>query len=89
MNRLRCLPVLLACLVVAIAAQAQSNASPQPLHITLGQSVVPLNGPWKFTVGDSPPDSSGAPLWAQPEFDDSHWETVDRTPKAGVFDPLG
>jgi hypothetical protein len=89
MNRLRCLPVLLACLVVAIAAQAQSNASPQPLHITLGQSVVPLNGPWKFTVGDSPPDSSGAPLWAQPEFDDSHWETVDLTPKAGVFDPLG
>jgi hypothetical protein len=75
--------------LVAIAAQAQSNASPQPLHITLGQSVVPLNGPWKFTVGDSPLDSSGAPLWAQSDFDDSKWETVDLTPKAGVFDPLG
>ena len=30
----------------------------------------------------------GAPLWAEPGFDDSKWETVDLTPK-GVLDPLG
>ncbi len=89
MSRLRCLPALLACLVVAIACPAQSIPSPQPVRITLGQSVVPLYGPWKFTLGDSPLDPSGAPLWAQPGFDDSKWETVDLTPKAGLFDPLG
>ncbi len=40
-------------------------------------------------MGDSPLDPlTGAPLWAQPNFDDSHWETVDLIPK-GVLDPLG
>ncbi|WP_260735156.1 PP2C family protein-serine/threonine phosphatase [Tunturiibacter lichenicola] len=58
-------------------------------HITLGQSVYPLNGPWKFTIGDSPIDpATHQPLWAEPSFDDSHWETVDLTPHAGSFDPI-
>ena len=58
-------------------------------HVTLGPSVVPLYGPWKFTVGDSPIDpATKAPLWAQPGFDDSNWETVDLTPQ-GLHDPLG
>ena len=55
-------------------------------HVTLGQSVVPLYGPWKFTVGDSPIDpSTHTPLWAEPGFDDSRWETVDLTPKASLL----
>ena len=58
-------------------------------HFTLGQSEVPLYGPWKFTVGDSPIDpKAGQPLWAEPWFDDSKWETVDLTPKGGAFDPI-
>jgi hypothetical protein len=57
-------------------------------HVTLGQAVVPLYGPWKFTVGDSPIDpKTRQPLWAEPGFDDSQWETVDLTPKDGAFDP--
>src|SRR6202451_3198843 len=57
-------------------------------QVTLGQSAVLLNGPWKFSVGDSPIDpKTGQPLWAEPEFDDSKWETVDLTPKDGAFDP--
>jgi hypothetical protein len=57
-------------------------------HVTLGQSAVPLYGPWKFTVGDSPIDpKTGRPLWVEPDFDDSKWETVDLTPKDGAFDP--
>ena len=56
--------------------------NPQPVtHITLGQSIVALNGPWKFHIGDNP-------QWADPNFDDSQWETVDLTPKAGSFDPI-
>ena len=58
-------------------------------HVTLGQSAVPLYGPWKFTIGDSPIDpKTGQPLWAEPDFDDSKWETVDLTPKNGAGDPI-
>lgn len=68
----------------ATLAEAESAA-----HVTLGQSAVPLFGPWKFTVGDSPIDSkTGQPLWAEPEFDDSKWETVDLTPKDWAIDPM-
>jgi hypothetical protein len=68
----------------AALAQSQSAA-----HVTLGQAAVPLYGPWKFQIGDSPIDpKTGQPLWAEPDFDDSMWEMVDLTPKDGVFDPL-
>jgi hypothetical protein len=89
MHRRRWLLTLLVCLAAALTGYAQSSPSSQPVHITLGQSVVPLYGPWKFTVGDSPLDANGAPLWAQSGFDDSKWETVNLTPQAGLFDPLG
>jgi hypothetical protein len=59
-------------------------------HISLGPSAVPLFGPWKFQIGDSPVDpETHAPLWAQPGLDDSKWETVDLTPNNGTFDPVG
>jgi hypothetical protein len=64
--------------------QADSTAP-----ITLGQSAAPLNGPWKFQVGDSPVDPvTQMPLWAEPGYDDSRWETVDLTPGAGSVDPF-
>jgi hypothetical protein len=59
------------------------------MHVRLGDSVVALNGPWKFQIGDSPIDSAtNIPVWAQPSFDDSKWETVDLTPASGSFDPI-
>src|SRR5271155_704856 len=74
---------------VAAAAQHPTGAD-RIAHVTLGQSAVPLYGPWKFTVGDSPIDpKTGKPLWAEPGFDDSKWETVDLTPKDGAFNPRG
>jgi hypothetical protein len=58
-------------------AQQSSSAA----QIQLGQSAVPLYGPWKFHIGDSPLDpKTGKPLWAEPDFDDLQWETVDLTP---------
>ncbi len=57
--------------------------------ITLGHSVVPLYGPWKFQIGDSPVNPvTGAPLWSEPDYDDSTWETVDLKPKQGTVDPF-
>lgn len=78
----------------ANAPSAQSQAPDQfapnsEISVTLGQSAVPLYGPWKFTVGDSPMDAKTAqPLWAEPGFDDSSWEKVDLKPKTGALDPL-
>ncbi len=64
-------------------------ASPASEAVHLGDSVEPLNGPWKFQVGDSPIDpATNQPLWAEPAFDDSHWETVDVASSAGTFDPI-
>jgi hypothetical protein len=89
MNRCRFLLTLLACLVFSPVASAQTDQPQTATHVTLGRSVVPLYGPWKFTLGDSPIDpATHAPLWAAPGFDDSQWETVDLTPE-GLRDPLG
>ncbi len=57
--------------------------------VRIGSSMVALDGPWRFTVGDSPVDTvTHGPLWAEPGFDDSHWETVDLTPAEGSADPI-
>ena len=48
--------------------------------IVVGHSIVALFGPWRFHTGDDP-------RWADPAFDDSHWETVDLTPPPGARDP--
>ncbi len=70
----------------AIPSSGDASVSSQ---IQLGDSVVPLLGPWKFTLGDSPINpSTGKPLWSEPAFDDSQWETVDLTPKDGAIDPV-
>ncbi len=87
------LPVLaLACLT----AQAQTSASPSATTLTevrLGDSFIPLTGPWKFTPGDSPqaspqasPQPNGTPLWASPAFDDAAWTDMDLHSNPGATD---
>src|SRR5580658_6897274 len=86
--------VLSFCIVLATARPAElprtpSAQSDSSLHITFGQSVIPLYGPWRFSVGDSPIDpATRTPLWAEPGFDDSNWETVDLTPERGAIDRI-
>jgi sulfur transfer complex TusBCD TusB component (DsrH family) len=75
--------------VFSLPASPQQNPTTRSENVTLGQSSVPLYGPWKFTVGDSPTDpKTGRALWAESGFDDSGWENVDLTPNTGAFDPL-
>ena len=86
----RTLRRILSCLFLLAVARlhAQTFTQPAATTITLGQAAVPLNGPWKFHTGDSPIDpKTGKPLWAEPDFDDSHWESVDLSPVAGQVDP--
>jgi len=74
----------LAMLAGVSAASAQPTDSTRATaiaQVTIGQSVAPLYGPWKFHVGDSPLDpATHASLWAEPGFDDSKWETVTLAP---------
>jgi hypothetical protein len=66
------LPLLgLACLVAR--AQPVAGHVPAPIaastDIRLGDSIVPLGGPWKFAPGDSP-RVNGNLLWTSTAFDD-------------------
>src|SRR3954452_11554149 len=71
-----------------VQAQTPTTEGNGQAQVTLGQSGVPLYGPWKFQIGDSPIDSrTGKPLWAEPGFDDSNWEMMDLTPVPGLSDP--
>jgi serine phosphatase RsbU (regulator of sigma subunit) len=75
--------VLLLFLVAWVGARAQNApAAAAPIaQVTLGQATVALNGPWKFRTGDNL-------QWADPEFDDSAWGTMDLTPPPGSYDPI-
>jgi hypothetical protein len=81
MRRLWLLLSFLPVLTLHAVSQGQNtmHAAANTAPITLGQSVVPLNGPWKFHTGDDP-------RWADPSFDDSFWETIDLTPLPGAHD---
>src|SRR5258708_39663578 len=72
----------------SLAKTAPTEARPVE-RITVGHSTAPLYGPWKFHLGDSPLNPiTHAPLWAEPDFDDSQWETVDLTPPDKSLDPI-
>jgi hypothetical protein len=75
--------LLMAVCSIAVLGNAQATAP-----LAFGKSMVPLYGPWRFQVGDSPTDpKTGKPQWAEPGFDDSQWETVSLAPEPGVTDP--
>ena len=65
--------------LLCLAWQRDASASAAAIPVTLGKSLVVLNGPWRFHTGD---DLS----WADPAFDDAAWETVDLTAPAGAHD---
>ncbi len=72
---------VLACASLPLLAQnAAAPGSDAVRTITLGNATVPLDGLWKFRTGDNM-------AWAQPDFDDSGWGTMDLTPPAGSYDP--
>jgi hypothetical protein len=60
-------------------SSAASRTGAVQLESTLGDSTVALSGPWKFHIGDNM-------AWAQQDFDDSDWGTLDLTPPAATVD---
>lgn len=69
------------CLLMVLPIESAHAASgPAPgASVVPGHSTVPLNGPWRFHVGDDD-------RWSSPDFDDAEWETVDLTPAPGAHD---
>ncbi|WP_158944633.1 PP2C family protein-serine/threonine phosphatase [Granulicella sp. S190] len=58
-----------------------TNPTPkEELQVTLGDGTVELSGLWKFHIGDDM-------AWAQKDFDDSSWGTINLTPPAGSSNP--
>ncbi|MGA9587799.1 MAG: SpoIIE family protein phosphatase [Terracidiphilus sp.] len=87
-----CLGTMIHPLRADTAAAAQSSAaapgvtSSAPIshwaeQVVLGSSSVELNGPWKFHKGDDL-------QWAQPDFNDSGWPSMDLSPPEGSYDPF-
>ncbi|HUN83005.1 MAG TPA: SpoIIE family protein phosphatase [Terracidiphilus sp.] len=68
-------------LVISLLSTCLFCAADTPLKARVGTAVVVLTGPWKFHAGD---DSR----WANPDFDDSGWSTMDLTPPQGSYDPI-
>lgn len=72
------LVLLASCPLLRVGAAPASAAGAQA-HVTVGEGAIPLDGPWKFRLGDNP-------AWAEPGSDDSSWESVDLTPPPGARD---
>lgn len=75
MTRIRHLALILFLLHSALVNAQGSGArratnDEGAFRVTLGQSATDLFGPWHFRVGDEL-------SWAEPDIDDSHWETID------------
>lgn len=68
--------------VLAILLSFFATPSRAQQQVMLGNSTAELTGPWKFHTGDNM-------AWAQPNFDDSAWGTMDLTPPPGSVDPNG
>jgi len=74
--------LLIAMGLAILLASHQAGASDgvradEVVELNAGRSVVPLFGPWKFEIGDSPLEpATHEPVWASPEFDDSKWESL-------------
>jgi hypothetical protein len=65
----------------ATAGTSSAPISHWAEQVVLGSSSVELNGPWKFHKGDDL-------QWAQPDFNDSGWPSMDLTPPPGSYDPF-
>jgi Stage II sporulation protein E (SpoIIE) len=80
MKKTVALLVLFTLTSIGLRAANASTSDVGTTQVTLGHSVLPLTGPWKFHIGDDA-------KWADPNFDDGDWEVVDLGAKKESLDP--
>ena len=61
--------------------QSSASVSHWAEQVVLGTSTADLTGPWKFHKGDNIE-------WAQQDYNDSGWPSMDLTPPNGSYDPF-
>src|SRR5215475_2805961 len=72
-------PIVVLAFAFGSPKRMAAQTSMTPVGVTVGRSVATLTGPWKFHLGDDV-------RWANPEYDDSSWESVDLTAPPGAHD---
>ena len=75
---MRLLPASALCFIAATVALSATTDAAVP--ITIGTSVVTLNGPWRFHTGDNP-------RWSSRDTDDSGWKQIDLSAPQDSHDP--
>ena len=80
------LPVIVLVCAGAFAQTASGGQHEPPTEIRIGHSLVPLEGRWRFSPGDSPVVNDGL-AWADPAFDDSGWAAMDLQSKPAPMIP--
>jgi hypothetical protein len=78
---MRVLRLISACFLLSLFLGSFESGAHAQTQITLGNATTALGGPWKFRTGDNL-------AWAQVDFDDSAWGTMDLTLPPGSFDPV-
>src|SRR5689334_16495808 len=71
--------IVVATLLMLGVAIADLTTGGRPDPQALRSAATLLNGPWHFQTGDDP-------QWANPNIDDSGWETIDLTAAPGSHD---
>jgi len=71
--------IFITLLLVAGTAIYLSHSATTEETLRADKNIIPLNGPWKFTVGDNM-------QYSQASYNDSRWETMDLTAPPGVHD---
>jgi hypothetical protein len=66
-------------LTFVLFASLTISANVNATTVNNDKPTIILNGPWKFKTGDNL-------QWANPNFNDTEWETVDLTAAAGAHD---
>src|SRR5678816_3442889 len=64
-------------LFAIVIADLERGGRPDPPSLRAEATL--LDGPWRFRTGDDP-------HWADPDTDDSSWESIDLTPLPGSHD---
>src|SRR5512138_1862840 len=75
----RVVGIVIATLLIFAIVIADLATGGRPDPPTLRAAATLLDGAWRFRVGDDP-------HWADPNTNDSDWETIDMTPSKGSHD---
>ena len=73
--------LIFACLILSFVLGPITPDSHAQRLVVLGNATTELNGLWKFHIGDNM-------AWANLNFDDARWGTMDVTPPPGTYDPF-